>query len=144
MQANNRTQQLISEGMTTPQHTLSLADVSLSDGGPIVKDRLWFFYNTRYTQSTNTLPGIYYNLNAGNPNAWLYAPDLSRSVVNTSGDGAVNPTLRLTAQVSLTRQVEPVLGSGQLPVQRYPSRSAGSPARPRARPKRAPSPAAPA
>jgi len=100
MQANNRTQQLIDAGMTTPQHTLSLADISLSDGGPIKKDRLWFFYNTRYTQSTNTLPGIYYNLNAGNPNAWLYAPDLSRSVVNTSGNGAITPTLRLTAQVT--------------------------------------------
>jgi hypothetical protein len=100
MQANNRTPQLISAGMTTPQHTLSLADVSLSDGGPIVKDRLWFFYNTRYTQSANTLPGIYYNLNAGNPNAWLYAPDLSRSVQNSTGGGAINPTLRLTAQVS--------------------------------------------
>jgi hypothetical protein len=100
MQSNNRTQQLINEGMTTPQHTLSLADVSLSDGGPIVKDRLWFFYNTRYTQSSNTLPGIYYNLNAGNPNAWLYVPDLTRSVENTSGGGAINPTLRLTAQAT--------------------------------------------
>jgi hypothetical protein len=100
MQANNRTQELISAGMTTPQHTLSLADVSLSNGGPIVKDRLWFFYNTRYTQSSNTLPGIYYNLNAGNPNAWLYAPDFSRSVENSSGGGTIQPTLRLTAQIT--------------------------------------------
>jgi hypothetical protein len=100
MQSNNRTPQLISEGMTTPQQTLSLADLSLSDGGPIVKDRLWFFYNTHYTQSSNTLPGIYYNLNAGNPNAWLYVPDLTRTVENTTGAGAIDPTLRLTAQVT--------------------------------------------
>jgi hypothetical protein len=86
--------------MSTPQQTLSLADVSLSCGGPIKKDRLWFFYNTRWTQSASTLPGIYYNLNAGDPTKWLYAPDFSRSVENSSGKGAINPTLRITAQVS--------------------------------------------
>ena len=118
MQANNRTQQLISEGMTTPQHTLSLADVSLSDGGPIVKDRLWFFYNTRYTQSTNTLPGIYYNLNAGNPNAWLYAPDLSRSVAEYQRRRRDQPDAAPHGPGHAERQVEPVPGSEQLPVQR--------------------------
>jgi hypothetical protein len=100
MQSSNYTQALKDAGMTTPQQTLSLADVSLSNGGPIKKDRLWFFYNTRWTQSASTLPGIYYNLNAGDPSKWLYAPDVSRSVENSSGKGAINPTLRITAQVS--------------------------------------------
>ena len=31
--------------------------------------------------------GMYYNLNAGDPTKWLYAPDLSRSVQNSNGHG---------------------------------------------------------
>jgi len=100
MQASNYTQSLKDAGLTTPQQTLSLADISLSNGGPIRKDRLWFFYNTRWTQSASTLPGIYYNLNAGDPTKWLYAPDMSRSVQNSTGKGAINPTLRITAQAT--------------------------------------------
>jgi len=64
MQSSNYTTDLKAAGMTTPQETLYLAEGSLSDGGPLKKDRIWFFFNTRYSSSGNTLPGIYYNLNA--------------------------------------------------------------------------------
>jgi hypothetical protein len=99
MQSSNYTQELKQAGMLTPQQTLYLNEASLSNAGPIVKDRLWFFYNTRYSSSANSLPGIFYNLNAGDPTKWLYAPDTSRSVSNSTL-GSINPTLRLTAQVS--------------------------------------------
>ncbi|HLQ37780.1 MAG TPA: TonB-dependent receptor, partial [Planctomycetota bacterium] len=99
MQSSNYTTALQTAGMTTPQETLYLAEASLSNGGPIKKDRIWFFYNTRYSASGNTLPGIYYNLNAGDATKWLYAPDLSRNVVNKQ-TGSINPTLRITAQVT--------------------------------------------
>jgi len=99
MQSSNFTSALQAQGMLTPQQTLYLVEGSLSNGGPIKKDRLWFFYNTRYSASGNSLPGIFYNLNAGNPNAWTYVPDTSRSVSNSQA-GSINPTLRLTAQVS--------------------------------------------
>jgi hypothetical protein len=99
MQSSNYTDALKAAGMTTPQETLYLAEASLSDGGPLMKDRIWFFYNTRYSAAGNTLPGIYYNLNAGDPTKWLYAPDFSRSVSNKQ-KGSINPTLRITAQVT--------------------------------------------
>ena len=99
MQSSNYTQALKDAGMTTPQETLYLAEASLSDGGPIKTDRIWFFYNTRYSSSGSTLPGIYYNLNAGDPTKWTYVPDLTRSVANKQ-TGSINPTLRLTAQVT--------------------------------------------
>ena len=99
MQSSNFTQELKNAGMLTPQKTLYLNEFSLSNAGPIVKDRLWFFYNTRYSSSANSLPGIFYNLNAGNPNQWLYRPDTTQEVSNSSL-GAINPTLRMTAQVS--------------------------------------------
>src|SRR5258706_5442664 len=59
MQASNYTQSLKDAGLTTPQQTLSLADISLSNGGPIRKDRLWVFYKNRWKQSPSTLPGTF-------------------------------------------------------------------------------------
>jgi hypothetical protein len=99
MQSSNYTQELKNAGMLTPQKTLYLNEFSLSNSGPLVKDRLWFFYNTRYSSSANSLPGIFYNLNAGNPTQWLYRPDTTQEVSNSSL-GTINPTLRMTAQVS--------------------------------------------
>ena len=99
MQSSNYTQELKNAGMLTPQKTLYLNEFSLSNSGPLVKDRLWFFYNTRFSSSGSSLPGIFYNLNAGDPTKWLYSPDTSREVSNTSL-GTINPTLRMTAQVS--------------------------------------------
>ncbi len=99
MQSSNFTQELKNAGMLTPQKTLYLNEFSLSNAGPIVKDRLWFFYNTRFSSSGSSLPGIFYNLNAGDRTKWLYSPDTSREVSNTQL-GTINPTLRMTAQVS--------------------------------------------
>ena len=60
--------------VVSPQKTLYLFEMSLSNGGPIKKDRLWFFYNTRYAGSGSSLPGMYYNKNAGDITA-AYEPD---------------------------------------------------------------------
>src|SRR5262245_46017888 len=86
--------------VVSPQKTLYLWDTSLSNGGPIKKDRLWFFYTTAWTGSGSTLPGMYYNRNAGDPNKWLYEADLNRPAQNGNAPGSIRPTLRLTAQVS--------------------------------------------
>ena len=41
----------------------------------VVPDRVWYFVNAHVGGSTKTSPNVYYNLNAGDPAAWLYAPD---------------------------------------------------------------------
>jgi len=86
--------------VVSPQKTLYLWDTSLSNGGPIKKDRLWFFYTTAWQGSGSTLPGMYYNKNAGDPTKWLYEADLNRPAQNGNAPGSIRPTLRLTAQVS--------------------------------------------
>ena len=53
-------------------------DVSGTSGGPIVKDRVWYFVNAHTGGSTRESANVYYNLNAGDPSKWLYAPDFSR------------------------------------------------------------------
>ena len=116
MQSSNYTQELKDAGLTTPAVTNYLVDMSLSNGGPIKKDRLWFFYATRYTANGNDVVGMFYNKNAGDPTKWTYEADLNRPARNSSS-GVVTPTLRLTAQVTPREQVEPVLGRWWVQVQ---------------------------
>ena len=78
MQSNNYSQDLISRGAGTPNPTYHVYDVSAGLGGPIKKDSLWYFMNVREQGSRRNILNVYYNNNAGNANAWLYAPDFNR------------------------------------------------------------------
>ena len=56
MQSSNYAQALKDFGMTcSPQKTIYLWDISLSSGGPIKKDRLWFFYSTAVPRGAATI-----------------------------------------------------------------------------------------
>ena len=39
---------------------------------------MWYFVNAHTGGSTKESASVYYNLNAGDPSKWLYAPDVSR------------------------------------------------------------------
>ena len=99
MQGSNYSQALRDAGLRTPAETNYLWDSSMSSGGPIRRDRLWFFGSLRYQGSGNTIPGMFHNKNAGDPTKWLYEPDFSRPARN-SDSGSVTPTLRLTMQLT--------------------------------------------
>ncbi len=111
MQGSNYTQELRDAGLRSPARTNYQWDASLMHGGPIVKDRLWFFYTTRYNGSGTDATGIFFNKNAGDINKWTYDPDLSRPARNSSS-GAITPTLRLTAQVTRTHQLGAFVDAG--------------------------------
>ena len=53
-------------------------DLNLSVGGPIMRDKVWYFVNGRTQAATRYIPGIFYNNNAGDGTKWLYSPDPSR------------------------------------------------------------------
>jgi len=53
-------------------------DLNAAVGGPIAKDRVWFFANARTQGSTRDIVSVYFNQNAGDATKWLYSPDLSR------------------------------------------------------------------
>jgi hypothetical protein len=78
LQSSNLTQALKDQGVTAATPLTGVYDIAGTAGGPILKDRLWYFVNAHVGGSTKESPNVYYNLNAGNPAAWLYAPDLSR------------------------------------------------------------------
>ena len=47
-------------------------------GGPLVRDKLWYFLSGRYQVANTYVTGMFHNKNAGNPNAWTYDPDPTR------------------------------------------------------------------
>lgn len=53
-------------------------DLNAAIGGPIMKDRVWYFVNARTQGSTRQIANVYYNKNAGDPTKWLYDADPSR------------------------------------------------------------------
>jgi hypothetical protein len=55
-------------------------DLAAAVGGPLARDRVWYFISGRRQSLTRQIPRLYYNQNAGNPASWLYAPDLTRQV----------------------------------------------------------------
>ena len=78
MQGSNFTPRLQAAGLTAPPKVIKLFDVQASAGGPIVRDRVWFFYNFRRYGSADAQPGIFANKNAGDPTKWTYEPDFSQ------------------------------------------------------------------
>jgi hypothetical protein len=111
MQASNYTDELKAAGLRSPARTNYQWDASLMHGGPIVRDRLWFFYATRYNGNGTDLTGIFFNKNAGLRDKWTYDPDLNRPARNSTS-GAITPTLRLTLQLTPRMQVGGFVDAG--------------------------------
>ena len=78
LQSDNFTQELRDAGLAAPTPLTKVYDLNGAFGGPIKKDRVWYFVNARTQGSTRAIASVYYNQNAGDPTKWLYAPDLSQ------------------------------------------------------------------
>ena len=98
MVGSNYTQDLKDRGLTAPGETRKVWDFNLGIGGPIARDKLWFFANIREEGSERTVPGMFANLNAGDPNKWTYQADTSRPAVLAASYRII--ALRLTAQAT--------------------------------------------
>jgi hypothetical protein len=93
---SNYTDELQAAGLRTPGQLLKLWDINGGVGGPIRKDRIWYFVNSRQEGSWQSVPGMYRNQNAGDPTKFTYVPDLTRQAA-TAGDWTTL-SLRLTMQ----------------------------------------------
>ena len=85
-------------GVAAPTPLTKIYDLNGAIGGPIMRDKLWYFATARTQGSTRVNANQFVNLNAGDATKWLYAPDLNdpgfsdRTWENISG--------RLTWQVT--------------------------------------------
>ena len=76
LQATNYTPELKARGLAQPDSLVSSYDINPGAGGPIVRDRLWFFAAARWNRVTNIVGGAFpRNLYAGDVNEFLYMPD---------------------------------------------------------------------
>ena len=97
LQGSNYTDELKAAGLAAPNPLIKLYDFSGAVGGPIKKDKIWFFGTVRSQGSASYIP-IYYNQNQGDANAWLYKPDLTHQAKNDKT--WLNESLRLSMQLS--------------------------------------------
>src|SRR5215510_6541972 len=98
MIGSNYTQELKDRGLTTPGVIRKVWDFNLGLGGPIAKNRVWFYANVREEGSERTVPGMFANANAGDPTKWTYVADTSRPAVLAASYRIT--ALRLTAQAT--------------------------------------------
>jgi len=98
MIGSNYTDQLRQRGLTTPGAYTGLFDYSLGLGGPIKRDRLWFFTQIRNEGYEQTVPGMFANLNAGDATKWTYVPDRTRPAYGAAKFQTT--ALRLTLQLN--------------------------------------------
>jgi hypothetical protein len=74
LQGTNLTPELQAQGLTTPQSLSKAWDVNPAYGGPIVRDKLWFFGTYRYQSNDQNVASMWVNLNAGDNSKWTYLP----------------------------------------------------------------------
>jgi hypothetical protein len=97
LQSDNYNDTLRSQ-LSVPSSLLRLWDVDGALGGPIKRDKLWFFFLSRSYGSSTSVTGMFANKNAGDPNSWTFAPDMA---IQARNDGStLSNGLRLTWQIS--------------------------------------------
>ncbi len=72
MQSDNFTPELQARGATQPTPVYRVYDVNTSAGGPIVQDKLWYYFTFRVQGQRQNTQNVFYNQNAGNANAFTY------------------------------------------------------------------------
>jgi len=97
--------------LTQPGALKTVYDFNPGFGGPIIKDRLWFFGSARWTKAENYVPNNYPNKNfvvgstpatALNRGTMVYTPDTAQDLYTTLGGGGYfwEQTMRLSWQIN--------------------------------------------
>ena len=73
-QANNLDSELRAFGISEPAALIKPGTSASRSGGPIRRDRLWFFGNVRDFGNHTGIPGLYANRYAGDAAHWDYVP----------------------------------------------------------------------
>jgi hypothetical protein len=97
-QSSNYTEDLEALGLTRPNSLKLVYDINGSAGGPILRDKLWFYSSARGQTNQNYVAGLFENVNATDLTKWNYEPDASRQGVFLITHRSLNT--RLTWQPS--------------------------------------------
>jgi len=100
MQADNLTDELKARGASSTTSIRNVFDLNGALGGPIMKDKLWFFTGLRRWGNENYVAGLYFSKD---PLAWTYQPDLDRPALDQNLHTSVNA--RLTYQINKSNKL---------------------------------------
>lgn len=110
VQGENITDELRARGLTAAPGLKRLVDTGGGIGGPIMRDKLWFFYAYRYSSVGQYQQGNYYNKLQGidisrDPqfDVFAYEPDLDRAAY--TDDYYADHSVRLTWQAARKHKV---------------------------------------
>jgi hypothetical protein len=98
LQSSNYTERLKAKGLRSPSELISVYDVNPMFGGRIVRDKLWFYSAFRQTGGKSTVPGLFWNKNAGDLTKWTV--DFDRSKPAFANRVERQATIRLTWQAT--------------------------------------------
>jgi hypothetical protein len=101
LQADNLDATLIARGAPKPDVLTKLWDTNPAFGGPIVRDRFWFYASYRYFGVDDQPSGAHF---AEDPLSPIFTPDPTRTPENPSNTEQYN--VRLTLQTSSTSKLQ--------------------------------------
>jgi carboxypeptidase family protein len=101
-QGDNLNDTLKSYGLNIPTLRKNW-DTNFALGGPIVRDRLWFFNNLRSYGNHQDVAGLFGNKNAGDATKWTYVRD--DSLTGRAAAAKMIDAIRLTGQASPRNKV---------------------------------------
>src|SRR6185295_14823696 len=99
MVGSNYTDELKAAGLGTPNSLSKLWDFTGGVGGPLKRDRLWYFVNLRNQGSHSAVANMWANKNAGDASKWTYEADTSRPS-QAAGSWSI-ASVRVTTQASV-------------------------------------------
>jgi hypothetical protein len=97
-QGSNFTDDLAAQGLRSPNRMKNLFDYNGSFGGPIARDKVWFYSSVRFQRTESYITNNWENKNAGDLTKWLYEADLSRQASSFLKSNTANT--RVTWQAS--------------------------------------------
>ena len=100
MARSNYDSNLKAQGLASPTGFDRLVDESAGFGGPILKDRLWFYYAERYRDNDSSTGVDFYSVN---PLQTTYNPNLSKALHQGGFDH--DEQIRLTSQLTPRNKV---------------------------------------
>ena len=100
LQGSNLSDKLRAGGLQSVDRVNYIYDLNPAIGGPLKKDKLWFFGAYRQWETNQYAAGLFYNKSTL---PWIFEPDLSRPAFE--GDADKNVSIRLTWQAAAKHKV---------------------------------------
>ncbi len=107
-QSNNFTPALAATGLRSPNRVSRIFDLNLGLGGPIMRDRVWFFSSFRRWGVDQTITDSFVNADSTHQ---TYQPDLSRQTVddNVIKSGVLRLTLQMAQKHKLAAYLDRIV-----------------------------------